>query len=115
MQHLRELDAHRDVPLVPVVRVDLVEHGIRIEILRKESRPRRAWRSIAPRSSGEAHVVLADERGAITARDEQVPGVTPDEMAQRVEDRAVGPRDVGLQLLRAELEARSSNRRVAQT
>ena len=45
-------------------------------------------------------------RGAVTGRDEQVPGVAPDAVAKRVEDRAVGPRDGGLQLLRTEREAR---------
>ena len=105
VQRLREPDAHRGVGLGPIVAAPHVD-GVRIEILSQERRPGGAVALHGGPELREVHVVLVDEGGTPTSRDEQVRGVGPDEVAHRLEDRAVGPRDGGPQLLWAEREAR---------
>ena len=106
VQRLRQTDAHRSVPLEPVVRVDLTKHGVRIDALVEKSRPSGA--DVLHRSPElrKPHPVRPDEGATLTTRDEEVEGVAPDDVAHRRENRAVGRRDCGVQLRRTEREAR---------
>jgi hypothetical protein len=105
VQRLREPDAHGGVGLGSVV---AVPHGddVRVEVLFQEPRPGRAVALHRRPKLREIHPVLIDEGGASTGRGEQVRGVGPDEVARRLEDRAVGPRDGDPQLIGSERETR---------
>src|SRR6266545_2614026 len=90
VQRLRETYAHRGVCLGPVVAVPHAD-GVRIEVLCQERRPRRAVVLHRGAELWQVHAVFVDAWGAPTAHREQVEGVGPDEVAHRLENRAVGP------------------------
>ncbi len=94
VQRLREPYAHHGVGLGPVVVVPH-EDGIRIEVLCQKPLPGGAVAFHRGPELREVHVVLVDEMGAVTSRGEQIRRVRPDQVADRLEDRAVGPRDCG--------------------
>ncbi len=106
VQRLPEPDAYRGVLLLPVVIVDLSQDGIRIKVLSQEPRSRGAVALHRGAELREAHMILVDEGGALTTRDKQIEGVGPNEVADRLKNRTVGPRDGGPQLPWAERKAR---------
>jgi hypothetical protein len=59
-----------------------------------------------PPALREPHAFRVDEVSAVTSHGVQVRAVSIDEVAQRLDDRAVGPRDGGPELRWAEREAR---------
>src|SRR5438034_2218026 len=105
VQRLREPDPHRGVGLGPVVAAPHGD-GVRIDVLCQEPRPGGAVSLHRGTELRQGHVVLVDQRGAPPSDGEEVRGVGPHEVANRLEDRAVGPLDGGRQLLGAEREAR---------
>jgi hypothetical protein len=103
---LHEPDADRGLALVPIVLVDLSHHGVRIGVSGQEFAPGDPVGLHRAPEVGEIHPTLVDPALAITGDVEQVPAVGSDEVAHRREDRTIGPRDGGLELLRAQLEVR---------
>src|SRR5438034_2594772 len=105
VDRLREPDRNGGMGLGPVVAVTH-DDGVRIDVLCQEPRPGGAVSLHRGTELRQGHVVLVDQRGAPPGDGEEVRGVGPHEVANRLEDRAVGPLDGGRQLLGAEREAR---------